>query len=314
MQTKKQAVIIAVANRKGGVGKTTGTAMLGTMLSMLGCRVLAIDNDPQANLTSILGYTGYSGPNLYSALLDETLNETPLSKCIVKTAIHPETRHYYDPRHSPDEQGQSGPLLVPITTGASNADFDLRSKINLWIYQMRESLQTVTSQLDYILIDCGPSLGALTLNALTAADYVLIPVLPERVVVEGLADLIGVIATTRRRANPHLRIAGIFFSMVQQNWRAHRDVKDDLRLPERRKQLVQILGEEYPPLHVFNTEIRHNAALASSTNQRSLLVLDNADNIHTKAYWLLLAELLEVVGGTGQAKARQVAANIQAEK
>lgn len=283
--------------------------MLGTMLRMLGCRVLEVDNDPQANLTSMLGYTGYSGPNLYTVLLDEGVLET----CLLKTAIDAETKRYYDPRQSPDVQAQPGPLLAPITTAASNADFDLKSKVDLWIYQMREAVQTVSHRFDYILIDCGPSLGTLTINALTAADYVLIPVLPERVVVEGLADLIGIIATTRRRTNPSLQIAGVFFSMVQ-NWRAHMDVKEELRTPERQKAMVEVLGADAPPLRVFDTEIKHNAALATSTNQRSLLVLENAQSPHTKAYWLLLAELLNVVGGAGHAKANQVAANIQAEK
>ncbi len=308
---ENKAIVIAVANRKGGVGKTTGTAMLGTMLRLLGCRVLVIDNDPQANLTSMFGYTGYTGPNLYRALLEET----SLQESILKTVFDPETRCYFDPRHIPssEQPPQPGPLLIPITTDASNADFELKSRIDLWVYQMRDALAAVTPHLDYILIDCGPNLGTLTLNALAAADYVLIPVLPERVVVEGLASLLGVIASTRKRTNAHLNLAGIFFSMVQQNWRAHKEVKEELRLPERRQEMVHVLGTEYPPLHVFETEIRHNAALANSTNQRSLLVLDSADNIHTKAYWLLLAEILDVVGGAGQAKARQVVMNIQAE-
>ena len=310
MQTTERAKIIVIPNRKGGVSKTTSTAMLATMLTMLGCRVLVIDNDSQANLTSMLGYTGYNGPNLYNVLLDEI----ELNKCVLKTTINPVTRQYFDPRQ-PHDVGtpQPGPYLVPITTAASNADFDLKSKIATWIYQMRDALQPITSSLDYILIDCGPSLGTLTLNALTAADYVLIPVLPERVVVEGLAELIGVIATTKRKMNPSLQIAGIFFSMVQ-HWRAHKDVKDELRLPQRQKEMVEVLGPDAPPLHVLTTEIRHNAALANSTNQRSLLVLESGDNIHTKTYWFLLAELLDVVGGAGQAKVRQVVANIQAEK
>ena len=308
MQVTNKAMVIAVANRKGGVGKTTVSAMMSTMLRMLGCRVLVVDNDPQANLTSMLGYTGYVGPNMYKVLL----SEIALDVCLLKTAINKDTKHYYDPRTTHDGEAQAGPMLAPITTAASNADFDLRSKVDLWVYQMREALQSVSSQFDYILIDCGPSLGTLTINALTAADYVLMPVLPERVVVEGLADLIGVIATTRRRTNPSLQIAGVFFSMVQ-HWRAHMDIKEELRMPERQKAMVQVLGADAEPLRVFDTEIRHNAALATSTNQRSLLVLDNAQSPHTKAYWLLLAELLNVVGGAGQAKANKVAANIQAE-
>ncbi len=92
------------------------------------------------------------------------------------------------------------------------------------------------------------------------------------------------------------------------------DIKEELRTSERKQAMVQVLGPDTPPLRVFDTEIRHNAALATSTNQRSLLVLDNANSPHTKAYWLLLAELLNVIGGAGQAKANQVAANIQAGK
>lgn len=309
MQATNKAIVIALVNRKGGVGKTTGSAMFGTMLRMLGCHVLDVDNDPQANLTSVLGYTGYAGPNMYNVLLDEK----SLQDVLLKTAIDAATKRFYDPRQSPDVESQPGPILAPITTSASNADFELKSRIDLWIYQMRTALQTVSSLYDYILIDCGPSLGTLTINALTAADYVVMPVLPERVVVEGLAELLGVIATTRRRTNPTLQIAGVFFSMVQ-NWRAHMDIKEELRTTERKQAMVQVLGPDTPPLHVFATEIKHNAALATSTNQRSLLVLDNAQSPHTKAYWLLLAELLNVVGGVGQAKANQVVANIQAGK
>src|SRR5882762_4345584 len=261
------AVVIAFANRKGGVGKTTGTAMIATMLSMLGFRVLVIDNDPQANVTSSLGYVGYKGKNLYDVLLDRAT----LQECIVKTAIDPETNQYFDPQKS-EKEHHSGPYLVPNTLEADNADFDLKSKVPLWIYQMRTALQSVSQKFDYILIDCNPGLGTLTLNALAAAHHIIIPVLPERMVAEGFSDLLGIIATTRRKFNPSLQVTGVFFSMVER-WQAHREVKEELRKPQVRKDMVQVFGEDYPPLHIFDAEIKHNAELAKSTNKRSLLVL-----------------------------------------
>nr|MBA2676892.1 hypothetical protein [Ktedonobacteraceae bacterium] len=118
---------------------------------------------------------------------------------------------------------------------------------------------------------------------------------------------------TKRRTNPSVQLAGIFFSMVQQ-WKAHREVKDELRRPETQQAMAQVFGADAQPLHIFDTEIKHNAALANSTNQRSLLVLDDANSPYTKAYWLLLAEILAAVGGAGREKARQVASNIQAER
>lgn len=310
MQNAKKAIVIAVANGKGGIGKTTTTAVLGTQLSMLGCRVLVIDNDPQANLSSVLGYTGYTGKNLYNVLLEEAM----LSECMLKTAIDPETMQYFNPLKFPERQAQPGPALVPITSAARQADFELKSKIDVWVYQLRDSLQTVIEQFDYILIDCSPSLGTLTINAFNASQYVLIPMLPERLVAEGLADLIGAIATVRRKTNTSLQIAGVFFSMVLQNWRAHNDVKDSLRNPDAQKAMTKVLGPDAPSLRVFTTEIKHSAALANSTNEGSLLVIDNPKSQYTKAYWNLLAEITESIGGAAQVKARQVATNIQSGK
>jgi chromosome partitioning protein len=310
MQNVKKARVIAIANGKGGIGKTTTTAVLGTQLSMLGCRVLVIDNDPQANLSSVLGYTGYTGPNLYNVLLEEAT----LRECLLKTAIDPETMQYFNPLKFPERKAQPGPMLVPITSAARQADFELKSKIDVWVYQLRDALQTIMEDFDYILIDCSPSLGTLTVNAFNAAQDVLIPMLPERLVAEGLADLIGAVATVRRKTNTTLQIAGLFFSMVLQNWRAHNDVKDSLRTPATQQGLTKVLGPDAPPLHVFHAEIKHNASLANSTNEGSLLVVDSPKSPYTKAYWLLLAEIIEVIGGTAQAKTRQVAANIQAGK
>ncbi len=312
MQTRKQAIVIAVANGKGGIGKTTTTAVLGTQLSMLGYRVLVIDNDPQANLSSVLGYTGYTGMNLYNVLLEQ--DEATLSKCMLKTAIDPETMQYFNPLKFPERPAQPGPMLIPITSAARQADFELKSKIDVWVYQLRDALQAVMDLFDYILIDCSPSLGALTVNAFNAAQFVLVPMLPERLVAEGLADLIGAVATVKRKTNTSLQIAGVFFSMVLQNWRAHSDVKNSFRTLETRQNLVKVLGADTPPLYVFNTEIKHNALLANSTNEGSLLVIDNPKSQYTKAYWLLLAEITKIIGGAAQMKTQQVAANIQAGK
>lgn len=304
-QQQQEAVTIAIANWKGGVGKTQTTLTFGTQLSLLGLRVLVVDCDPQGNSGSGLGYPDFVGPNVYDVLL----NKTDIKSCLLPTAIDTETLQYFDPRTHPERPSRPGPTLLPINKEATSADFDLKSRINNWSQQLTKKLRAIRSQFDYILLDCGPSLGTLTTNALFAAQYVVIPTVPERFVLEGLASLIGIIATIKED-NEALQIAGTYFSKVQ-NWRAHTDVKESLRDPEIRKALMAVFGEGVEPLQVFDTEIKHNAAIATATTESSVIVLSQPESRYTIDYWRLLAEVIAVVGGAASQLLPQVIAEIE---
>jgi chromosome partitioning protein len=259
------AVVIALANQKGGVGKTTATANLGVLLWQMGVRVLLVDLDPQGHLTWSLGHNPDTVPyTIYDAMAGERTFD--VHQAILKTSF--------------------GPDLAPNNIAASNADRELSNKPT-WGTRLASVLRQVRGSYDYILLDAGPSLNSLTVNALYAADFVLIPTQLEMMSVKGLQLLVERIDEARAEANPRLQIAGAVAMMVQQA-NASRSMDVALR---------QALGQR--GIRAFSTVIKRSVQFSEAANQRTVMASLNPRSEHTASYRRLLAELLKVVGGLG---------------
>ena len=181
--------IIAVANQKGGVGKTTTTVNLGTILAKKGKRVLLVDADPQGNATSGIGVDKSVELSTYDLLV----SEDPASKIVIKTEIN----NLY---------------ICPSNINLAGAEVQLVSMMSRE-QRMKEKLEQIKSKFDYIFIDCPPSLGLITLNAFTAANSVLIPVQCEYYALEGLGQLLNTVELVKKHLNRSLCIEGALLTM-----------------------------------------------------------------------------------------------------
>ena len=202
------ARIRAVANQKGGVGKTTTAINLAASLALADQRVLLVDMDPQANLTSGVGLKGQTAAagTVYQALTSDV--EDP-SAFVLATSV-------------------AGLSLIPADRNLTGAEIDLVSLPNRE-QRLRSVLDRLRPQFDYIFIDTPPSLGLLTLNALVAADAVLIPLNCEYFALEGLADLVATLRRVRAAFNPQLDIAGVLMTMYDERTNLGQQVARDIR-------------------------------------------------------------------------------------
>lgn len=196
--------IVAVANQKGGVGKTTTAISLGAALAQRGSRVLIVDIDPQGNATSALGLPRDGQRSLYDALL----REEPLADLVVPTSL-------------------PGLNVVPSSPAMAGAEVELVPTLARE-FRLKSALQGVAAY-DWVFVDCPPSLGLLTVNALVAAESVLIPVQCEYLALEGLAQLLRTIDAVRARLNPPLRVIAIVLTMDDRRNRLSVQVAEEVR-------------------------------------------------------------------------------------
>lgn len=247
--------IIAVANQKGGVGKTTTTINLGTGLAAVGRRVLIIDLDPQGNASTGLGVDRNNRPvSIYELLL----GEATLEEAIVPTAV-------------------PGLSLVPSTVDLSGAELELIG-MQRRSYRMREALRAHGVPFDYVLIDCPPSLNLLTVNALVAADSVLVPLQCEFFALEGLSLLLKTIQRIRDSFNPDLTIEGVVLTMFDRRNNLSDQVADDVR---------QHLGEQ-----VYDTVIPRNVRISEAPSHGQPALLYDHRCAGSLAYMRLASEML----------------------
>jgi chromosome partitioning protein len=250
---------VAVANQKGGVGKTTTTINLAASLALADQRVLLVDVDPQGNLTSGVGQKGKAtaAGTVYDAL----------------TSAEPTT----DPRPFIVPTGVDRLHLIPADRNLTGAEIELVS-LGGREERLRTLLTSVRGEFDYIFIDCPPSLGLLTLNALVAADAVLIPLHCEYFALEGLADLVGTMRRVRSALNPSLDIEGVLLTMFDERTNLGQQVAKDVR--------------EFFKEKVFRTVIPRNVRLGEAPSHGMPVILYDVKSRGAEAYLQLARELL----------------------
>ena len=254
--------IIAIANQKGGVGKTTSTLNLGAALQELGPKILLVDLDPQASLTMSLGIEPESlGQTIYSAICT-AIDEVPapsLSDVIVTTA--------------------AGLDLAPANIELSAAELDL-NKATMGELILRDLLDMLPERYDLVLIDCPPSLGLLTINALAAADEVMIPLQADYLALKGVNLLMKTSATVQRKINRELRIAGVFATMA------------DTRTLHAREVLASAERVLANRVHIFTPVIKMNVRVKEAPIAGESILRYAGDSNVAQAYRALAKEVL----------------------
>ena len=246
--------IIAIANQKGGVGKTTTAVNLAAALAEAGKKTLMVDLDPQGNTTSGLGATVNDHNTIYDALM----GREELAACVQKTGV-------------------KKLRLIGSDIRLAGAEVELVSVEGRELY-LKNQLGTLRDEFDYILVDCPPSLSLLTLNALTAADSVLIPIQCEYYALEGVTSLMNTLNRVRRGMNPHLEIEGILLTML--------DGRTNLGL-----QVVDQVKKHFKK-QVFATVIPRNVRLGEAPSHGKPINQYDPKSAGAKAYHALAKEVL----------------------
>ena len=249
--------IVAVANQKGGVGKTTTAINVATSLALEGRQVLLVDVDPQGNLTSGVGLKGQRAPGgtAYEALLTEQID----GDYILPTKVE-------------------NLFLIPADRNLTGAEIEL-VPLAARERRLQRVLEPLRSRFDFIFIDCPPSLGLLTLNALVAADAVLIPLHCEYFALEGLADLVGTMRRVRAALNPALDIEGVLLTMFDERTNLGQQVATDVR--------------EFFKEKVFRTVIPRNVRLGEAPSHGMPVILYDVKSRGAEAYLALAREVIE---------------------
>lgn len=253
---KNLGTTIAVFNQKGGVGKTTTTVNVSAGLAEKGAKVLAVDIDPQGNTTSGLGV---DKNKLKKTIYDVLLGDLSMKEVKKST-----------PMKNLD--------LIPSNMDLAGAEIELLD-INKREYILRKNLEDIKNDYDYILVDCPPAVNILTLNALAAANSVLVPIQCEYYALEGLTHLISTIKLVQQRINPELYIEGIIFTMY--------DARTNLSL-----QVVEEV-KRYFPKEIYTTLIPRNVRLGEAPSHGLPIMLYDEKSKGAESYRLLVEEILE---------------------
>jgi chromosome partitioning protein len=248
--------VIAIANQKGGVGKTTTAINLGASLAVLDKKTLLIDADPQANATSGVGF-------------DPKNIKASIYECIIDN-INPEDAILNTSTPNLD--------ILPAHIDLVGAEIEMINMPNRE-KMMRKSLENVRDKYDYIIIDCSPSLGLITVNSLTAADSVIVPVQCEYFALEGLGKLLNTIRIVQTRLNPNLEIEGILLTMYDSRLRLAKQVVEDVRLHFQQM--------------VFNTLIYRNTKLGEAPSFGETIIMHDANCSGSINYLNLAREILQ---------------------
>ncbi|HEL6576501.1 TPA: ParA family protein [Listeria monocytogenes] len=247
--------VIALANQKGGVGKTTSSVNLSSSLAFLGKKVLLVDIDPQGNASSGVGVNkGEIEHCIYDVLVDDVAIQDVLQKTDLDSLN-----------------------VIPATIQLAGAEVELVPAISREI-RLKKAIDSIRDDYDYVIIDCPPSLGLLTLNALTAADSVLIPVQCEYYALEGLSQLLNTIRIVQKHLNEDLQIEGVLLTML--------DARTNLG--------IQVIEEvkKYFQNKVFNTIIPRNVRLSEAPSHGKPILLYDAKSKGAEVYLELAKEVV----------------------
>jgi chromosome partitioning protein len=247
------AKIITIANQKGGVGKTTTAINLSSGIAMLGKKVLVVDFDPQGNCAS-----GFGVKKDANTIYEVIMNKVPINNAIVKTGIE-------------------NCFIIPANINLTGAGVELVENENREFF-LKNALEKVRNEFDFIFIDCPPSLGVLTLNGLVAADTVLIPLQTEFFALEGLTQLVNTINLVKKNLNPKLSIEGVLLTMLDK--RTH--LTDDVA-----KNVIGHFGNK-----VYKTMIPRNVRIAEAPSFGQPVSLHDKTCLGARAYEELAKEFV----------------------
>ncbi len=248
--------VIAIANQKGGVGKTTTSVNLSACLAYLGKKVLLIDIDPQGNTTSGVGI---NKGDVHSCIYDVLIDDEDIKNTVIQSKVE-------------------NLFVVPATISLAGAEIELVSTISREA-RLKNALKHVRGEYEYIIIDCPPSLGLLTINALTAADSIIIPVQCEYYALEGLSQLLSTVRLVQKHLNKHLMIDGVLLTML--------DARTNLGL--------QVIEEvkKYFQDKVYKTVIPRNIRLSEAPSHGEPIIIYDAKSRGAEMYLELAREVIK---------------------